>query len=330
MYFKDQPVLVTGASGLVGTHLVTRLLREGAIVRATLHQNPAVVTGDCIEYIQGDLTVGENCRKAVQGVRYIFHFAAVTSGAGIISTTPMIHVTPNILMNAQMLEAAYGAQVEKFLWLSSTTGYPPSGNRPVKETEMFEGEPYDKYFFGGWMKRFTEVLCQMYGEKLPQPMTTIVLRPSNIYGPNDDFEPATSHVTPALIRKVVERQNPIEVWGTGDDVRDLIYVDDVVEAIVKAMERVESHTAINIGLGRGYRVKEILQMILELDDYTDATVVFNPSKPTMIPIRLLDVAKAKSVLGFEAKTDLRLGLAKTITWYRATQGIPNLCTTFEN
>ena len=322
MYFQDQKVLVTGATGLVGSNLIKRLLSEGAIVRATLHRREPAVVDDRIEYVGCDLTRGEDCRRVVEGMGYVFHCAAHTSGAATTATTPMVHVTPNILINSQMLEAAYAAQVERFLWLSSTTGYPPSGARPVKEEEMFEGEPYDKYFFVGWTKRFTEILCRMYGEKLPKPMTTVVLRPTNIYGPNDDFEPATSHVTPALIRKVVEQQDPLEVWGTGGDVRDLIYVDDMVEAMLRAMEKIESYTAINIGLGKGYSVKEALQMILELDGYTDARVVFNTSKPTMIPIRLVDTAKAETVLGFKAKTDLREGLRKTIKWYRESRNIP--------
>lgn len=322
MYLKDQPVLVTGASGLVGSNLIKRLLSEGAIIRATLHKRPPVIVDDGIEYVYADLTRGEDCWRVVEGQRFIFMCAASTSGAAAIDATPMVHVTPNLLMYAKIMEAAYEANADKFLWLASTTGYPPSGDRPVKEEEMFTGEPYDKYYFAGWTKRFTEILSRMYGEKLPKRMTTIVLRPTNIYGPNDDFEPATSHVTPALIRKVVERQDPLEVWGTGDDVRDLIYVDDMVEAMVMAMEKVESYTAINIGLGKGYSVKEILQMILELGEYTDAKVVFDTSKPTMIPIRLVDTTKAETALGFKAKTDLREGLRKTIEWYRESRNIP--------
>ncbi|MBI4529883.1 MAG: NAD-dependent epimerase/dehydratase family protein [Candidatus Latescibacteria bacterium] len=321
MSLRNQPVLVAGATGFVGSNLITRLLSEEATIRATIHRRPPVVVDDRIEYIHADLTKGEDCRRAVEGQRLVFLCAASTSGAATIATTPMVHVTPNVLMNTQLLEAAYEAGVEKLLWLSSTTGYPLSGNRPVREEEMFEGEPYEKYFFVGWMKRFTEILCRMYGEKLPKTMTTIVLRPTNIYGPNDDFEPATSHVTAALIRKVVERQNPIEVWGTGEDVRDVIYVDDLVEAMVRAVEKVESYTAINIGLGKAYTVKHILQMIMELDDYTDVRIVFNASKPTMIPIRLVDTTKAETVLGFRAKTDLREGLQKTIGWYSESRNI---------
>lgn len=318
MTLKSQRVLVTGAAGLVGSNLVTRLLSEGAKVRATLYERSPAVIDDRIEYITTDLTKAEDCRRAVENQQFVFMCAATFGGAASIADTPMVVVTPNVLMNTQMLEAAYNAGVEKFLLLSSTTGYPPSGERAVREEEMFEGEPYHTYFFSGSMVRMKETLCIMYGEKLARPMTTIVLRPTNIYGPNDNFDPDTSHVTAAMIRKVVDRQDPIEVWGTGEDVRDLIYVDDMVEAMTVAMETINAYSAINIGSGQGYSVKQILQTILELDDYRDAEVLLDPSRPSMIPVRLVDTTKAKEVLGFQAKTDLREGLRKTIEWYRKT------------
>jgi len=309
-------VLVTGATGLVGTNLVKRLLSQGANVRATLHRRAPTVVDDRIEYINVDLTQGEDCKRAVDGQKFIFHCSANTSGAATMTYTPLAHVTPNVLMNTQMLEAAYEAGAEKLMWLSSTSGYPPYGGQPTKEEEMSEGEPDDAYFFVGWMKRFTEALCRMYGEKLAKPMTTIVLRPTNVYGPNDDYEPETSHVTAALIRKVVERHQPLEVWGTGDDVRDIIYVDDMVDAMVMAMEKVESYTALNIGLGQAFTIKEILKTIMEVDGYDDAEVVFNPARPSMAPIRVVDVGKAERLIGFRAGTDLRSGLAKSVKWYR--------------
>ena len=255
----------------------------------------------------------------VKDVRQVFHCAANTTGAAVMSSTPMVHVTSNVVMNSWLMEACYEARVEKFIWLSSTTGYPDS-DQPVKEEDMFVGEPYEKYFFVGHMKRFTEVLCRMYGEKLPRKMTTIVLRPSNIYGPGDKFEFERSHVTPALIRKVIERHNPLEVWGTGNDVRDLIYVDDCVEAIVLAAEKLNAYTALNVASGTSCSVKQILNTILDLENCRDVKVVFDPSKPTMIPVRLVDVSKAEKVLGFRAKTDLRTGLQKTMAWYKGTLG----------
>jgi len=319
MYFKDQQVLVTGAAGLTGSALTARLVREGARVRATLRTRKPEKLVPGVEYITCDLTQPEVCKAVVKGVQQVFHCAANTTGAAVMSSTPMVHVTSNVVMNSWLMEACYEARVEKFIWLSSTTGYPDS-DQPVKEEDMFVGEPYEKYFFVGHMKRFTEVLCRMYGEKLPRKMTTLVLRPSNIYGPGDKFEFERSHVTPALIRKVIERHNPLEVWGTGNDVRDLIYVDDCVEAIMLAAEKLNAYTALNVASGTSCSVKQILNTILDLENCRDIKVVFDPSKPTMIPIRLVDVSKAEKLLGFRAKTDLRTGLQKTIAWYKNTLG----------
>ena len=161
-----------------------------------------------------------------------------------------------------------------------------------------------------------EILCQMYDEKLTTPLTTIVLRATNIYGPNDDFKPETSRVTAALLKKVAERQDPIEVWGSGEDVRDHIYVDDAVDAMLMALAKVESYAAFNIGSGRGYSVKEILAVMCEIEGYKDAKTVFAREKPTMIPVRLVDTRKAENILGFKAKTALYQGLRMTLDWYK--------------
>jgi len=316
MMFKDAKVLVAGGTGFVGVNLINRLLSLGANIRATLHRKLPVIADERVEYVKCDLTKMEDCKKVVAGMDYVFMCAANTSGAAVMQATPLVHVTPNIVMNSQMLEAAYFAKVKKFIYLSSTTVYPPSDNRPVKEEELLDGNPYEAYFAVGWMKRYAEILCQLYSQKLKNPMTTVVLRPSNMYGPYDDFEFETSHVLPALMRKVIERHKPLEVWGTGDDIRDWIYIDDLIDAIILATQKIETYDPLNIGLGKGYSIKQALQIMLEVDDYTDAEIKYNPSKPSMIPIRLIDTNKAETVLGFKAKTGLKDGITKTIEWYR--------------
>jgi len=316
--FSGAKVLVGGGAGFIGANLIQRLLSLGADIRATIHRKAPVIHDKRIEYVRCDLTKMKDCQKVVSGMDYVFLCAANTSGAAVIASTPLVHVTPNILMNSQMLEAAYFAKVKKFVWLSSNAAYPPSGDRPVKEEEMFNGDPYETYFAVGWMKRYTEILCKLYSERLKNPMSTVVLRPSNMYGPYDDYDFATSHVMAALIRRVVERHNPLEVWGTGDDIRDWIYIDDFIKALILAAEKIDSYNPINIGLGKGYSIKQALQMMLEIDGYNDAKIVFNSSKPSMIPIRLIDITKAETLLGFKPETELREGIKKTLEWYRKT------------
>ena len=300
----------------MGSNLVNRLLSLGANVRATIHKKEPVIINNKIEYTKCDLLKMEDCRMIVEGIDYVFMCAANTSGAAVIASTPLVHVTPNIIMNSQMLEAAYSAKVKKFIWLSSNAAYPPSADRPVREDEMFDADPYDVYFGVGWMKRFTEILCRLYSQKLKNPMPCVVVRPSNIYGPYDDFDFATSHMMAATIRKVIERNSPIRIWGTGDDVRDLIYIADFIDGLILAAEKIPIFDCVNIAQGKAYSVKEILQFALDVDGYKNADIVFDTTKPSMIPVRLIDVSKAEKMLGFRAKTDIREGIIKTIGWYR--------------
>jgi len=315
--FSGSNVLVAGGAGFVGVNLINRLLPLEVNIRATIYRREPVILDKKIEYIKCDLTEMVDCERAVDGMDHVFLCAANTSGAAVMQSTPLVHVTPNIVMNSRMLEAAYFAKVKKFVWISSCAAYPPSGDRSIAENELFDGEPYDKYYPVAWMKRYTEILCKMYSEKLADSMLTVVLRPSNIFGPYDDFNFSTSHVMAALIRKVVERLDPLEIWGTGNDIRDWIYIEDFIDAMMLATEKIESYTPINIASGEGYSIKEILQLILEIDGHNNANVQFNTSKPTMISSRLVDTSKAKAVLGFRPKIGLREGIQKTINWYKA-------------
>ena len=314
--WNGKKVLVAGGNGFIGANLILRLLSLGAKVRATIHKNAPRINNDNIEYVKSDLLKMDDCKKASEGMDQVFMCAANTSGAAVIASTPLVHVTPNIVMNAQMLEAAYLAKVKKFIFISSSVVYPPSGADPVKEDEGFNGEPYDIYYGAAWMKRYSEILCKLYSQKLKPTMPAIVVRPANIYGPYDDFDFKTSHVMAATLRKVVERNDPIQVWGTGDDVRDLIYIDDFIDGLILTAEKIDTFDPVNIAYGKGYSIKELLKIALDIEKYTNAKIVFDTSKPSMIPIRLFDTAKAERLLGFKAKTDIREGIVKTINWYK--------------
>lgn len=315
--FEGLRVLVTGGNGFIGHHLVSELLRRGARVRATLHRETPDALQQDVNYVKADLTFKEDCQLAVHGIDCVFMCAANTSGAAVIASNPLAHVTSNVVMNVQMLEAAYHAGVKKFVFISSTIVYPDTGARPTREEEAFCGDPYETYFSAGWMKRYGELLCRTYAEKLRTPMPTVVVRPSNVYGPHDKFDLGRAHVTPSLIRKVVEGQDPLEVWGTGDDVRDLIFIDDFIDGLLLATERLNTYCPINIASGTGYTVKEILETIIHVAGKATPRIVFDRSKPRMVPVRLVDIGKAKTVLGFSPQTSLVEGLRKTVEWYHA-------------
>lgn len=317
MDFTGKKVLIAGAAGFIGTNLALALAARNARLRLTIHEKPLQAPFPGAEVLTLDLRRPDHCAQAVEGMDHVFLCAAHTSGAAVIRTTPLVHVTPNVLINTLMLEAAHRAKVARFCFISSGAAYPPTADRPVAEAEMFEGDPHEVYFAAGWMKRYAEVLCRTYAEKIVQPMPSVVVRPSNVYGPYDKFDFAVSHVTAALIRRVVERQNPLEVWGTGEDIRDLIYVDDFIEGLLAAFAADRPYLAVNICSGTGHSVRQILQKILAADGYRDADVRYDPSRPSTIPVRLMDNNIARRQLGFEARTSLDEGLSRTLKWYRA-------------
>ena len=312
-YFENKKVLVAGGSGFIGTNLAIKLLEDKAIVKSADLQEPQLRNSKA-EYVKRDFTKEEDCHKAVEGMDYVFMAAANTSGAAVMEKTPLVHVTPNIMMNSLMLKASYEAGVKKFLFISSNTVYPNSED-PVKEEDMEYGNLYPKYYFVAWMKQFSEVLCEMY-TKVKNPMKTVVVRPANSYGPYAEFDWERSHVIPALVRKAVERHDPIEVWGDGNDIKDFIYIEDLVEGMMLAMEKIESFEPVNLATGQPCTIKEILNAILKAADYEDAKIAFDASKPTMIPKRLINPAKAKNLLGFEARTSIEEGIKKMVDWYK--------------
>jgi len=241
--------------------------------------------------------------------------ASVSSGAAVIQKTPMIHVTPNDAMSAFMLKAAYEAGVKKFLFISSCTIYPLS-DVPLKEEDDRNGPLFEKYYFVGTMKRYIEDLCRMYAEKISPPMPVVVVRPTSVYGPHDCFDWESSHVIPALVRKIVERHDPVEIWGDGTAIKDCIFVDDLVKGMLLAMKKISTFMPVNLGSGKQTSIREITETIIQVDNYHDARIVFNRSKPTMLPKMLIDVSRASDVLGFKAITNIEDGIRKTVEWYR--------------
>lgn len=316
--WKNKRILVAGGCGFIGSNLVSRLIKLGAIVSFTERkdQNTVRVRNEdqCIVF-SVDLTKQKDCELVTKKQDIIFMAAAVTHGAMFMKKNPLALVTPNIMMNALMLDASYKNKVKKFVFISSSAAYPDTKDIAVKEEDMFNGEPPECYFPVAWMKRYSEILCRTYATKLKKRMQTFVIRPSNLFGPFDDYDFETSHVTASLIRKVAEHHNPIEIWGTGDDIRDIIYIDDFIDGMLLAVEKLRRYEPINIAYGKAYSVREILWILLKSDGY-EPEIVFNSDKPSMIPIRLIDTSKAIRLLGFKPKTDVFDALAHTLQWYK--------------
>ena len=313
-YYRGKNILIAGASGFVGTHLTKTLGNLGAnVVGSYLNRRPNQKIEN-VKYIKADYTNYEDCLKATENIDYVFMVAANSSGAAVMEKTPLAHLTPNVVMNSQILSAAYENKISKFCFISSNTVYPVT-DFPVKEDDV-NYEFFSKYFVVGWMKLFSEMMTKMYAKHIENPMKTLVVRPGNLYGPNDKFTWKESKVIAALIRKSIERHDPFVVWGDGNDLKDFLYIDDFIEGLLKAFEKIDDFETVNIASSIPVTIKEVLSVILEVDNNQSANVEFDSSKPTMIPKRLINTDKIKKVCDWKPQTSLKEGLKLTIDWYK--------------
>jgi GDP-L-fucose synthase len=315
MFYQDKLVLVAGGSGFVGTNIVLELLKQGARVRVPVHDRPNNVQDERVETMQADLTNYKECLAAVKGVDYVINAAGAVAAAGVNTSNPMYAITTNLILSALIFQAALekSDNIQGFLVLSSHTGY-PLADYPLKEEEYWSGPTHASYFGYGWMRRYLERMGEFVASK-SKKMKVVTVRPTATYGRYDDFDPVTSHVVPALIRKAVERMDPYEVWGTGDEVRDFLHASDLARGSLIALEKCESCDPINIGYGQVVTIKDIVHAILDAAGYGDAKIEFNSDRPTTIPYRLVDTSKAKRVLGFEPELTLQEGIKDTVDWY---------------
>ena len=296
----------------MGSHFVEQLLDLGARVRITVHERPMRIKDPRIETVPADLTSLEDCLEALRGVQYVFHAAGAVSAAGVTASNPMSAITTNLILTARVLEAAVGAGVERILVFSSSTGYPVT-DHPVKEDEMWTGPTHPSYFGYGWMRRYLERISEFVVSR--SPVKVALVRPTAVYGRWDNFDPVTGHVIPALIRRAVDKEDPYVVWGTGDEVRDFLHITDLVRGCLLMMERHAVCDPVNIGYGGTVTIREIVQNTLRAAGHEKAEVVFDATKPTTIPFRMVDTSKAKELLGFEPKISFEDGLRDTVEWY---------------
>lgn len=311
---KESKILILGATGFVGRNLAERLYNEG-YTNLRNHGFNRKLEGFG-ESVQGDLRDEEFVNKIMEGVDVVFHCAASTSNAVDTIYAPLLHVTPNVIINALTLEKAYKNNIKKFIFLSSSTIYPESGERAVLETDNIYESIYKTYYPVGWMKRYAEVLCKMYSEILVNPMQTVIVRPANLYGPHDKYDLDKCHVTPASVIKIATRLNPIPVWGDGTEIRDLLYVEDFCEALQIIMEKEENHEIYNVGSNAGYSVNEVIGYLKEIEGL-ESPIEYVNNKAPMIPKRLIDSFKIFDKLGWSAKTSIKEGLEKTLNWYKS-------------
>ena len=315
-FFAGKKVLVAGAAGFVGTHLTQRLVNSGAIVRGTIHNSNPLMEINGVEYVRTNLETSIDCDLVTKNIDYVFMCAANSSGAEVMTKTPLVHLTPNVIMNSQILAASYANNIKKFCFISSNTVYPLT-DFAVSEDDV-TGEFFEKYFIVGWMKRFSELMCEMYATKVNKPMPTLIVRPGNLYGPFDKYKKNESKVIAALIRRAFERENPFEVWGDGEDIKDFLFIDDFIDALLETFPRTSDFDIFNIASGVPITIKEVLKHIIDISSNGVIEVNFDTTKPTMIPKRMIDISKINKLIGWYPKTSINQGLKLTFEWYANT------------
>lgn len=306
MNLRNKKILVTGGAGFVGSFVVGRLIKKGVLLKNILVPR----SKDC------NLRKWGNCQRVVQGQDIVIHLAAKVGGIGLNRAKPGELFYDNVIIGVQLMEAARLAGVGKFIAIGTVCAYPKFTPTPFKEENLWAGYPEETNAPYGLAKKMLLVQAQAYRQQYG--FNAVYLLPVNLYGPRDNFNPASSHVIPALIRKVYEakknKQKSIEVWGTGKATREFLYVEDAAEGIVLAAERCDKSDPINLGSGMEISIKNLVKLICQLAGYK-GKIVWDKTKPDGQPRRMLDISRARREFGFKAKTNFRKGLKRTIDWY---------------
>ncbi len=300
-------VLVTGGGGFLGSRLVERLRSEG--------QEPFVARRR--DY---DLTVAEDTERLFADAKpeLVFHLAAEVGGIGANRANPGRYWYANTAMGTNVLEQSRLAEVRKLVLLGTICSYPKFAPTPFKEDDLWDGYPEETNAPYGVAKKALLVGAQAYREQYG--LNTVYLLPVNLYGPGDNFDLESSHVIPALVRKMIEAQErgegKVVLWGDGSPTREFLYVDDCAEGIFLASERYEGSEPVNLGTGEEISIRELAELVAELTGF-EGELVWDSSKPNGQPRRQLDVSRAEQLFGFRARTPLRTGIERTVSWYRA-------------
>ena len=299
-------VVVTGGGGFLGSRVVEWLRGRGA-------QDIVVPRSEHF-----DLRDREACRQVVDGATTVIHLAAKVGGIGFNRENPATLFFDNLMMGAQLMEEARVQGVKKFVAVGTVCAYPKFTPVPFREDDLWNGYPEETNAPYGLAKKMLLVQAQAYRQQYG--FNAIYLLPVNLYGPGDNFDPRSSHVIPALIRKIfAARQNNdevVDVWGDGSASREFLYVDDAAEAIGLATERYEGAEPVNIGAGREITIKDLVATISKLIGYR-GQIRWDTTKPNGQPRRSLDVSRAEAAFGFRARTEFEPGLRRTIEWWTA-------------
>ena len=307
-YFSNKNCLITGGTGLIGREIARILVEAGARVRVvSLDQ---VQIHPQVEHVYGDLTDLSFCLDQTQGMDCVFHVAGIKGSIDVTKSKPASFFVPLLMFNTNVLEAARRNQVQKLVYTSSIGAY--ASAEVFVETENREGPPMD--MFPGWAKRMAELQLQAYRQQYG--LDWAVVRPCNVYGPGDNFDPNNAMVIPTLMMRIHRGENPVVVWGDGSAIRDFAYTRDVAMGTIQALYYGTQGDFVNLGSGVGYSIRQLIET---LGEFLDFNYEFDASKPAGFPRRVMDISRAREWIHYEPQTSLRQGLEETWNWFQQNQ-----------
>lgn len=312
--FKDKKILVTGGTGLIGHPLVEMLIQRGAKVRIASLDAPERAHPEA-EFCRVDLRNLGNCLEVCDGVDYVFSLVGIKGSPAMAAKKPGRFFFSTLTFSVNMLEAARQCGVKKYLYTSSVGVYAPAA--VFCEDDVWKTFPSEHDRFPGWAKRMGELQVDAYRVEYGWNDVNIV-RPANVYGPHDNFDPDNAMVIPSLIKRAVDGENPLTVWGDGTPIRDFIHARDVARGMILVMEK-NPGAPVNLGSGTGVTIREIVEAIVNQLE-VKPKVVWDTSKPLGDRKRLMDKARAAS-LGFQPEISLEEGIRETMAWYRQNKNV---------
>ena len=313
--YKDKKILVTGGTGLIGRPLVEMLIEAGAKVRIASLDDPSRAH-PAAEFRRADLTQFDNCLEVCEGMDFVFNLVGIKGSPVMAAKKPASFFVPIILFNTNMMEAARRRGVARYLYTSTVGVYSPA--EIFYEDDVWKTFPSENDKFAGWAKRMGELQAEAYKIEYGWDKIAIV-RPANVYGPYDNFDPANAMVIPSLIKRALDGENPFVVWGDGSAVRDFIHARDVARGMMLALEKGLGQP-INLGSGEGVSIKKLVEIVVS-NMKTKPEVVWDTSKPAGDKKRLMDITRAKTLLGFEPAVSIEDGIKEVMEWYEENKDI---------
>ena len=307
--FAGKNVLVTGGTGLIGRQAVNILCDAGANVKIVSLDK--INVNDKAEHVYGDLTSFEFCQDITKNMDFVFHVAGIKGSIEVTETKPASHFVPALMFNTNVLEACRINKVQKTVYTSSIGAY--ASAEVFKESQNIEGPPMD--FLAGWAKRMAELQIQAYKIQFNLDNFSIV-RPCNVYGPGDNFDPNSAMVIPSLMYRIYHKEDPVLIWGDGSAIRDFAYSRDVAEGVILALYYGTKSQFVNLGSGKGYSIKELVET---LNSFIDFNYKFDTTKSSGFPKRVMDISLARKLIHYNPTTSLLDGLKQTWNWFVKNQ-----------